>query len=69
MNRSPLAANLGPGYRDAYAPSCRCNMPGAPTRNYAGHEVAPPTCSGCGAVWHLRIERCASYVPAPRGER
>lgn len=54
---------IGPGYRDTYSPSCRCGLPGKPVKNYAGHEVAPPRCSGCGASWHLRIERMASYAP------
>jgi hypothetical protein len=60
---APPLDPIGPGYRDAYSPSCECKLPGKPTKNYAGHEVAPPRCSGCGAPWLLRIERMASYAP------
>jgi hypothetical protein len=60
-------AVVGPGYRDTYSASCGCGLPGKPTLNYARHEVAPPRCSGCGALWVLRIERMASYAPKAKG--
>lgn len=40
----------------AYRPSCQCPE-GEPKeqKNYAGHVIAPPRCSACGASYHLDI--------------
>lgn len=48
-----------------YAPSCVCQAQAdpVPTKNYAGHEVAPPKCFWCKATWKLVIERVPTFEP------
>jgi len=64
---------VGPGYRTFYAPACECRAEPKPTLNYAGHEIASPTCGACGARWVLVEALCWSFVrkpqdvPAPEG--